>query len=185
MCGSTSVACCPGATVYGSELICARFGAFEDDVKRDDGPEEQATKANIRATIGSYGPAPGRFVSSLLREIIGIGGRMDSSSMACRRKAMEFNGPECLRRPSDFIRLEQTWWPPRRNGPFSSPAFGQEQPPAQTSRGARPSKRCADSETPPTPARRGSSSSKTLRLARRRNRGGRRSRSALWDKAGR
>src|SRR5215472_9214196 len=120
MCGSTSVACCPGATVYGSELICVSFGAFEDGVKWVDGPEEQATKAKIKAAIGSHGPAPGRFVSSLLREIMGIGGRMDSSSMACRRKAMEFSGPKCLRRPSDSIRLEQTWWPLRRNGPFSS-----------------------------------------------------------------
>ena len=47
--------------------------AFEDDVKWADGPEEQATKANIKAAIGSDGPAPSRFVSSLLREVIGIG----------------------------------------------------------------------------------------------------------------
>ena len=62
--------------------------AFDDDVKWADGPEEQATKANIKAAIGSDGPAPGRFVSSLLREVIGIG-RMDPSSTARRRKAME------------------------------------------------------------------------------------------------
>src|SRR5215472_6453292 len=110
MCGSTSVACCPGATVYGSELICVRFGggggAFEDDVNCDDGAEEQATKANIKAAIGSDGPAPGRFVSSLLREVMWIGGRMDPSSMACCRKAIEFSGPKCFRRPSDSIRPE-------------------------------------------------------------------------------
>ena len=79
--------------------------AFEDDVKWADGPEEQATKANIKAAIGSDGPAPGRFVSSLLREVIGIG-RMDPSSMARRRKAIQCSDPKRLRRPLDSIRLE-------------------------------------------------------------------------------
>src|SRR5579864_9487171 len=46
MCGSTSVACCPGAIVYGSELICVRFaptgfpgGVGLEGVEGDDEPE--------------------------------------------------------------------------------------------------------------------------------------------------
>jgi hypothetical protein len=81
-------------------------GAFEDAVKLDDGPEEQATKANIKAAIRTDERPHVGFGSLPVREVIWICGRIDQSSMAYHRKAIEFNGPNYLRYPSGSIRLE-------------------------------------------------------------------------------
>src|SRR6266567_5624299 len=48
MWGSTSVACCPGPTVYGSELICVRFAptGFPGCSTVEEDPE-QPTRASV------------------------------------------------------------------------------------------------------------------------------------------
>jgi hypothetical protein len=81
-------------------------GAFEDAVKLDDGPEEQATRAKIKAVIRTDGRPHAGFGSLPVREVIWIGGRINQSSMASHRKAIEFSGPNYLRCPSGSIRLE-------------------------------------------------------------------------------
>jgi hypothetical protein len=43
MCGSTSVACWPGASVYGSELIFVRFAPIGFIVRLEEDDPEQAT----------------------------------------------------------------------------------------------------------------------------------------------
>src|SRR5579863_1493440 len=79
MCGSTSVACCPGATVNGSELISVRFGptgfpGFAGCVveEEEEEPEQQASiisapSASTRAASEHIFLPLQKFISKLAR----------------------------------------------------------------------------------------------------------------------
>jgi hypothetical protein len=98
-CGSTSVACCPGKTVYGSELTGVRFAptGFWGGVTEEDGEEEpeQPTSTIVNNTNQQNGIALWQKRSPIFLvtdsfcplglEYVGIKNRRVSSSAALSR----------------------------------------------------------------------------------------------------